>query len=95
LGPFKAIIMHDHAYFFSVERSAIRSALHRLKGALVLRTQQIDFEALRDPEVTSDEAGYGNFDLASIPFELVIVEHILEEICGSYQVLTMAVWVMF
>jgi hypothetical protein len=33
--------LHDHAYFFGVERSTVRSAVHRLKGLLRLRAHSL------------------------------------------------------
>mmetsp|Transcript_57371 Transcript_57371/g.129994 ORF Transcript_57371/g.129994 Transcript_57371/m.129994 type:complete len:521 (+) Transcript_57371:137-1699(+) len=162
IGPFKAIVLHDHAYFFSMERSTVRTAVHRLMGQLKLRhlkyevgaklrssgryleravdrsvragpkegAEKAQVEALParpwgdDPASTvpgargvrgsdgeaspglalvdrssrvTDPAGPtrgegaapGSEDLAEppfeLPFELVVVESLLDELCGVYQ----------
>ena len=75
LGPFKAIVLHDHAYVFNTERSAMRSAAHRLKGVLKARDMQLHHEGRGAPAAEEE----------LVPFELVVTEHILSELCSTYQ----------
>ena len=141
LGPFKAVVLHDKAYLFGMERSSVRSAIHRLKSKLYLRAyarepseEEVDQDDAWAAAAGNHHPPYGDKEAeaagdAPLDFELVrcgwggvillgmcalsarepkslhkllevtstppprtrpllkkvVVEHILEELCTSYQ----------
>lgn len=69
LGPFKAMILHDHALFFSYERRVVQSALSRLQRQLTLRSRQIQAKTLNLSTLpTEDDDEEPEIDLVNFVF---------------------------
>ena len=89
MGPFKAVITRKQAFFFGVERQSVRSSLERL--VVLLRSVYIEDgedggagEAISDKfpsDLLAEKKKAGNERPA---FELVVVEHVLNELCEAY-----------
>jgi hypothetical protein len=93
IGPFKMILLHDHAYFFSHERGTVKSAIDRLHQIVLVRSDMIDASSsmtssssyvLTEGEDFTSGSNNG-LSLESSPFELIVIEHILVELCAAYQ----------
>jgi len=84
LGPFKAIVLREKAYVFNPERSPVRTAVHCLKDELATRHATITRnEELPHAQQQQQQQREGTG--ATPAFELVVMEHLLDELCGAYQ----------
>ena len=85
LGPFKAIVLREKAYVFNLERSSVRTAVHRLKDELATRhaTMTRSAELPQPPPQQQQQQREGTSTTPA--FELVVMEHLLDELCGAYQ----------
>lgn len=79
MGPYKALILHDHAFFFSSDRSSVQMSLARLIGELRSRAEAF-------PTVEQGTLTFAPLVQPTTAFELFVIDHILEDICSAYQV---------